>query len=478
MAIRTRILVVVVALVLVALAVLDVVSYSVVRTSLISQTDSQLQSAIPRVQHYLEDGSGPAFSSSCEGLPLHSYFQVYSLDGTASGDSGFCLLSTAKGYPKTPVLSSSFFSHVPSDGPAYATASTYRVLAERWTPPTFPFGGSTVILVVGEPMAPVSSTLGNVLLLELIVSASILVAAGAAALFLVQLGLRPLEEMAGTAGEIAEGDLTRRVEETDERTEVGRLGTALNVMLGRIEKAFREKELSESRLRQFIADASHELRTPLTSIRGYAELFRNGAASTPSDLSTALGRIESESERMSGLVEDLLLLARLDQGRPLERAPVDLYAVAEDVARDARVVEPERSVSVVGSGDFVGVGDEGRLRQVFGNLVSNAIKHTSEDSPIEIVLGETEYSVRVAVIDHGPGIPPEDRAKVFDRFWRADESRQRTKGGTGLGLSIVAAVVYAHGGGVFVTETPGGGATFVVELPRAPQDEHTFADSD
>jgi two-component system OmpR family sensor kinase len=321
-----------------------------------------------------------------------------------------------------------------------------------------------------------------VLLLEIIVTLSILVAAGATALFLVQLGLRPLEAMAGTAGEIAAGDLSRRVEDTDERTEVGRLGSSLNVMLSRIEQAFRAKEASEDQLRRFVADASHELRTPLTSIRGYAELFRDGGMARPEDLAAALRRIESESSRMSGLVEDLLLLARLDQGRPFDKAPVDLVTVAEDAVRDALVVAPDRQISVRTSGDdLIALGDEERLHQVMANLVSNALAHTPEGSPIEIVGEQSGDYVRLQVIDHGPGVPEAERSKVFDRFWRADESRQRSKGGNGLGLSIVAAVVFAHEGRVFVADTPGGGATFVVDLPAplgADRDAADAADAD
>jgi two-component system OmpR family sensor kinase len=335
-------------------------------------------------------------------------------------------------------------------------------MAERWQPP----GERALIFVVAEPVTALDSTLGDLLLLEIIVTGSILLAAGAAAWFLVHLGLRPLRDMAKTAGEIAAGNLSRRVDDTDQRTEVGQLGSALNLMLSRIEQAFRDKELSEQRLRRFIADASHELRTPLTSIRGYAELFRR-VREPEGDLSQALRRIEGESTRMSGLVEDLLLLARLDQGRPLDASPVNLVSVCEDVASDARLLAPDRTITVAGSGDVVALGDEARLRQVVTNLVSNAISHTPEASPVEISLATAGGLVELRVSDHGPGIDPADRVRVFDRFWRADESRQRSHGGSGLGLSIVAAVVGSHGGRVFVDDTPGGGATFVVELPRA-----------
>ncbi|MGO9911425.1 MAG: sensor histidine kinase [Acidimicrobiales bacterium] len=466
MAIRTRILIVVVALVFVALTVLDIVSYTVVRHSLISNADTELQAAAPTFLHSLHDllNTGEP-GALCGGLPLNSFGAIYTTTGTPTHVVDSCPLVSGVKLPKLP---SSFLSTVDSStDPVSTTISSYRVMVQQATltgqgPPT------PIIFVVGEPIAPVNSTLGTVLLLELLVTGSILVAVGATAFFLVQLGLRPLEAMAGTAGEIAAGDLSRRVEDADERTEVGRLGSSLNVMLSRIEQAFRAKEASEEQLRRFVADASHELRTPLTSIRGYAELFRDGGVARPEDLAAALRRIDSESSRMSGLVEDLLLLARLDQGRPFDMSPVDLVTVVEDVVRDSLVVAPDREISVrMSPGDLVALGDEERLHQVIANLVSNALAHTPERSPVEVVGNQAGSYVRLQVIDHGPGIPEEERSKVFDRFWRADESRQRTKGGNGLGLSIVAAVVFAHGGRVFVEDTPGGGATFVVDLPAA-----------
>ncbi|HKH88292.1 MAG TPA: ATP-binding protein, partial [Acidimicrobiales bacterium] len=429
--------------------------------------------------------------------------------------------------------------------------------------------GGVAVLIIAYPLTGVDSTMGHLLALELLIGLSVLVAVAVVAWFLVQLGLRPLERMAATASEIAAGDLTRRVEDTDERTEVGQLGGALNVMLSQIESAFREREASEQQLRRFVGDASHELRTPLTSIRGYAELFKNGVAEHPEDLAAALGRIESESARMGGLVDDLLLLARLDQGRPLRHDWVDLAQLAADAVQDAGVVDPARSIRLIATGPSYVIGDDQRLRQVLGNLVSNAMAYSPPGSPIEVAvhmdraasetsavtapaaparvrsgvgsagrvvpqperpLGPTDLSApsgptpivppggpvdlaaeatepgttadfvdgliyaqrkpgrfesprlpvdptspspwvgpraAVAVIDHGPGISTEDVPHVFERFWRADPSRKRASGGSGLGLSIVAAVVSAHGGRVAIRQTPGGGATFVLELPAA-----------
>ncbi|MHB1988687.1 MAG: sensor histidine kinase [Acidimicrobiales bacterium] len=459
MAIRNRILAVVLALVFLALAILDVVSYSVVRNSLISGADAQLQGASGRFFHSLLAGS-PGFF--CGGLPDRSFGALYVARGNSTLITEACATARVRA-PSLPPAVAAEVRSPSSDSGLFVTVGRFRVMGEPRTLPN----GSSVLLVVGEPLAPVHETLASVLILEIIVTGSILIAAGVTAFFLVQLGLRPLEKMAGTAGEIAAGDLSRRVEESDERTEVGRLGSALNVMLSRIEQAFLDKEASESRLRRFVADASHELRTPLTSIRGYAELFANSDVSPSGDLSAGLRRIESESARMSGLVEDLLLLARLDQGRTLDEVPVDLAALVEDAARDARVVAPERTISVSTMGDLVVKGDEARLRQVMANLVSNAVAHTPAGSPVELRAARAGDRVRLDVIDHGPGVPPGERTKVFDRFWRADESRQRSKGGSGLGLSLVSTVVAAHKGGVFVDATPGGGATFVVDLPAA-----------
>ncbi len=242
-------------------------------------------------------------------------------------------------------------------------------------------------------------------------------------------------------------------------------------MLGRIERSFALREANDAKMRRFIADASHELRTPLAAVSGYAELYRQGALPTSEAVAGAMGRIENESQRMSILVEDLLTLARLDGERPLELQTVDLAVLAADAAQDARTIEPARDVTVHGLGGPLGptvvVADERQLRQVLTNLVTNARVHTPVDAPVEILVGESRPGwVGVHVRDHGRGIRPEDRGRVFERFYRADSSRSRSHGGgNGLGLAIVAAIVDAHGGVARVEDTPGGGATFMVELP-------------
>ena len=329
------------------------------------------------------------------------------------------------------------------------------------------------IFVVALPLRDVTQTLGRLVLIEVIATLSVIVLLGLLALWVVRVGLRPLDQMATTAGEIAAGDLSRRVERADDRTEVGRLGTALNAMLGHIEEAFAARTASEQRLRRFVADASHELRTPLTSIRGYAELFRRGAAERPDDLETAMRRIEDESARMSVLVDDLLFLARLDQGRPLEQEEVDLVALASDAVDDARAVSPDRSITFETNGPVTVTGDEARLRQVTANLLANARVHTPEGTRVHVRIQSTPDGAQLEVADEGPGLAPDEAARAFERFYRADPARARASGGSGLGLSIVAAIAAAHGGRATVDTEPGRGATFRVELPRVepPRDE-------
>jgi two-component system OmpR family sensor kinase len=281
----------------------------------------------------------------------------------------------------------------------------------------------------------------------------------------VRVGLRPLEGIGETAGAIAAGDLSRRVEPADERTEVGRLGRSLNAMLAQIEAAFEERRASESRLRRFVADASHELRTPLTSIRGYAELFRRGADTRPEDLEKSMARIEAEASRMGVLVDDLLLLARLDQGRPLEREPVDLHAVVTEAVESARAIDPDRPVDLAIDDDVRLVGDEARLRQVLDNLLENARIHTPDGTPVHVRVGMDGTHVVISVRDEGPGLSAEDTTKAFERFYRGDPVRSRTTGGSGLGLSIAAAIVDAHGGTTIAASHEGSGATFEVRIP-------------
>jgi two-component system OmpR family sensor kinase len=273
--------------------------------------------------------------------------------------------------------------------------------------------------------------------------------------------------MSHTAGAIAGGDLSHRVASTDPRTEVGRLGIALNAMLDRLERAFAEREASQDRLRRFIADASHELRTPLASIRGYAELFRMGAARDPAGTEKAMRRIEEEAARMGVLVEDLLTLARLDQVADVPHAEVDVSRLVGDAVDDARATAPEREITSRANGPATVMGDAHQLRQVLGNLIRNALVHTPAGTPIEVGLARDGPDVRLEVRDHGPGLPTGDPAELFERFWRSEGGRERGRAGAGLGLAIVAGIVDAHGGRVDAANAAGGGASFVVHLPAA-----------
>jgi two-component system OmpR family sensor kinase len=343
--------------------------------------------------------------------------------------------------------------------------SRYRVI--DW--PEDSFNGNFVVLAV--PLTDELSTLDQLLVLESAISLGVVVATTILALFIIRIGLRPLQRMGAVAQDIAAGDLTRRVEPATPQTEIGRLGLALNGMLSQIEAAFEERTASNARLRRVIADASHELRTPLTSIRGYAEMLRRGASESPADSESARRRIEQEAIRMTGLVDDLLVLARLDQGRPLAKDAVDLRAIANDAVADARVVDPQRDISLSANGPVVVTGDDTRLRQVMGNLMRNALVHTPQQTAIEVAVATDDGLGRMTVADHGPGLAEGDVSRIFEPFYRADPSRSRDSGGAGLGLSIVSAVVTAHGGHVKVSKTEGGGATFEVELPLAQQGE-------
>ena len=316
-------------------------------------------------------------------------------------------------------------------------------------------------------MRDVDQTLHRLLAVEALVIAGVLLLLGAAAWAVVRVGLLPLDRMGHTAGAIAGGDLSHRVESTDPRTEVGRLGLALNAMLDRLERAFTARKQSEDRLRQFIADASHELRTPLASIRGYAELFRMGAAREPEDVEKAMRRIEEEAARMGVLVEDLLTLARLDEVADAPHTEVDLGRLVGDAVDDARATAPDRASNGHVDGDAVVMGDAHQLRQVLANLLRNALVHTPAGTPIEVSATREDGAVRLEVRDHGPGLPTDDPSALFERFWRSEGGREQGRAGAGLGLAIVAGIVDAHRGRVEATNAPGGGASFVVRLPAA-----------
>jgi len=341
-----------------------------------------------------------------------------------------------------------------------SSSTGFRVLVQR-----FPTRG--LILVVAVPLTETSQTLDRLLRIEFLVSILVLAALAAASWWLIKRDLRPLEHMAQTAGAIAAGDLSQRVQPAEPRTEVGRLGLSLNAMLAQIEVAFAERAATEEKLRRFLADASHELRTPLTSIRGYAEVFERGAKDDPEDLATAMRRIEEESKRMGVMVEELLVLARLGEGWQPEQEPVNLKRIVTDAVADAHAAAPDREISLDGADATTVMGDDLQLRQVIANLLANAREHTPVGTPVHVTLATADGQAVLDVADEGPGLPPDEADCVFEPFYRADPSRTRDTGGAGLGLAIVAAIVEDHGGTVAAASQPDDGATFTVRLPIA-----------
>lgn len=351
-------------------------------------------------------------------------------------------------------------------GPAFLTVTAeddsarFRLLAAPR-----PAGGA---LLLGLSLQDVDASIDHLTVVEVIGAGSVVAILALVTLWVIRLGVRPIKQMTATATAIADGDLSRRALAVRAGTEAGELGAALNTMLARIEDAFGQRAASEERLRRFVADASHELRTPVTTIRGYAELHRRGGLSDPGELAQAMRRTEEEAVRMASLVDDLLLLARLDQEPVRGREHVDVGSVVADVVADARVRAPDRAIASHGTGFADVIADEGQLRQVLANLVDNAIRHTPAGTPVEVLVQGGEDTVVVEVRDEGPGVPDDVAARTFERFFRADPSRSRRSGGSGLGLAIVRAIVEAHGGTVSLTSQPGRGTTARVELPRAP----------
>jgi two-component system OmpR family sensor kinase len=468
LSLRGRLLIGVISLVAVGLLVSDVATYALLDRSLVGRIDDQLQkpstvgAARAVIGGVLCHVRGP---SSVGDFPAGSIAELLNTDGTVAiacvAPSGASVSTASPVLPKSLPNAGEGIPYQPFTVDGTGGVSHYRVT--DW--PENSFGGQFIVFAI--PLTPVESTLSQLLLLETLIGVGVLAATALLALIIIRVSLRPLQKMGAVAADIAAGDLAKRVEPSTPKTEIGRLGLALNGMLSQIEAAFAERTESNNRLRRFIADASHELRTPLTSIRGYSEMLRRGAGESPTDAELARRRIEEESVRMSTLVDDMLLIARLDQGRPLEKKPVDLQAIAADAAADARAVAPHRQITLSAPGPVVVEGDDLRLRQVVGNLVRNALVHTPQQSAIEIGVSTVNGTGLMSVIDHGPGLDGNDMARIFEPFFRADPSRSRDSGGAGLGLSIVSAVVTAHGGKVNVRKTSGGGATFEVELPLA-----------
>jgi len=499
---RSRLLLLLIGLVAAGLVIADAVTYTQLRSFLLARVDPQLQVSSYTLGRALEatngisaplsflpaDGSRPptsfpapaggrlprgdlgaptahGFHPSGGGLePTGTVGELLGPHGRLVGKA-LSIVYTGRA-PTMPALPHplpaaaaqgyAIFDATGSDGAAY------RVIAR-------PLHDRGLTVVVAIPLSDVEDTLGRLLLIELLVSAAVLGALAVLSWWIVRRELRPLEDMAGAAGEIAGGELGRRVSPANSHTEVGRLGLALNAMLGEIEEAFAAQSASEDRLRRFLADASHELRTPLTSIRGYAELFDLGAKDRPGDLATSMRHIRHEADRMSVLVDDLLLLARLNRERPLDLGPVDVVAVLRRATEAAHLLSPDHPVVLDAPDHLVMTCDADRFRQVADNLVTNALNHSPDRAPVEVTLQPGLGDVTLLVRDHGAGVAPEDAELIFEPFHRADFARARAEGGAGLGLAIVATIARAHGGAVGVRGAAGGGAEFWVRLPADPQ---------
>jgi two-component system, OmpR family, sensor kinase len=510
---RIKLIVAVLALVIIALAVISVASINLFRSYQIRNASQQVTELFNRQVAAVNANAGVQ-----PGMPFYVGFFLIVLrpvGTTLSAPAG----NSIPDVPTSPAWLSANSGKL-VNVPAVTGTDSWRVITKHVTYTGFGAQGPLTqqdTLIVGVDLGDINGTIGQLAYIDLIVSAIVLVALATLGVAIVRASLRPLTDIERTAEAIAAGDLSRRVPDHDPRTEVGRLGRSLNTMLAQIESAFGARARSEAaarrseeRMRQFVADASHELRTPLTAIRGYAEYYRqrggldngtpgpdNGTPGpgegrprpalatresdagqlTGPDLDRIMERVEQESARMGGLVEDMLVLARLDEQRPIERRPVDLLSLAADAVQDARIVAPDRTIDLtVGQGTaFLVLGDEARLRQVISNLMSNALTHTPEGTPVTVRIlagyqgNPAVPAVILEVADRGPGLTREQAERVFERFYRADQARGRRTGGTGLGLAIVAALVAAHGGTVGVNAPSGQGATFWITLPLAPE---------
>jgi two-component system, OmpR family, sensor kinase len=468
LSLRARLLIAVAAVALVGLVVADVATYTALRRFLVDRVDESLDAAHgPLIRSLFgppdrgpDRGDAGALAAAAPG----AFVELRASDGLVLvSQSTRGEFTTSR--PRLPDHVSdlddrgddttTFFTVDAARG----GSSDFRVRAERLA------DGS--LLMVALPLDDVESTLKRLLWTEVVVTAAVLIGAVGLGLWLVRVGLRPLRNIESTAANIAGGELSLRVPQADERTEVGRLGIALNTMLERIEDAFAKQRASEERLRRFVADASHELRTPVSAVGAYAELFERGAQQRPDDLARVLRGVRVETSRMQALIEDLLLLTRLDEGRPLERQPVELVGLAGEAVEAAQTIGGDWPVSIEADEPVEVTGDRMRLREVLDNLLANVRTHTPPGTRTTVRVHAHGGDAVVEVADEGPGLEADDADRVFERFYRADPSRARDRGGTGLGLAVVAALVEAHDGRVELDTRPGAGATFRLYLPRA-----------
>jgi two-component system, OmpR family, sensor kinase len=479
---RARLLVAVGAVALLALLLADVAVYTSLRSYLFRQVDATLQMSQQSVEAAAVHPSGagpgapqppggtgqPGASTFCalgrESSP-GMFIEVLTSTNTAvTGDT--CPAFTPGRNSYSPRLTS-----VISDSRGRASTTTFTVPSTVASGPSFRVRASQLsgggLLIVAAPISDISSTLEHLLILEGAVTGGALLVAVIVGLWLVRVGLRPLRDVVATAEAISEGDLVHRVPNANSRTEFGRVASALNVMLERIQSGFVELQASEARLRRFVADASHELRTPIAAVSAYAQLFRYGAARNEGETERVMSGIEHESARMARLVEDLLLLARFDERRPIQAEPVELAGLAMEAVETARVVGPQWPIVVEAANVVETTGDPLALRQVMDNLLKNVRSHTPPGTKTTVRIERIGDEGVLEVEDEGPGLSEVESSLVFERFFRADPSRSRDTGGAGLGLAIVASIVQAHGGTVEVAAGAKGGARFRVTLPNA-----------
>ena len=457
----------------IGLSLSGTVMIGLLQRHLTSQIDDQLVATAHTMQI---SGSAATFSADGQGgIPTLYYIHIHD---TGGGDRYFYSEDTLKasGKPHLPELVDTSSAPISSFRTLPVTVSSSKA-GLGWRALVVPVyetdsGQFSGYMTIALPLSDMQHTLRTTASYFAVAGIIIVLIGGWTGRVLVRRALLPLRSIESTAGKIAAGDLTKRVTPHPPTTEVGSLSLSLNAMLTQVEQSFEARQASEQKIKRFVSDASHELRTPLAAISGYCELYAMGGA--PAErIEEVIGRIASESSRMATLVEDLLTLARLDEGRPLEITEIDLVKLADNAVFDLQALDPTRTVGLTGINSrtppmtLIVPADRDRISQVFTNLIGNIVRYTPEGSPVEIALGRSGDTAIFELRDHGPGIDETDRGRVFERFYRADTSRNRKSGGSGLGLAIVSGILTAHKGNASLTKTKGGGLTVRIELPAA-----------